>query len=183
MKYTLEKTIEQYLNGEPQKFLFFWGHRPSRDGSIVKSCFSQWFESPFEVEGITYKTAEHWMMVKKAELFEDEEIKAKILVAKSAAEAKKLGREVRNFKPEIWDAHKFEFVVEGNQHKFEQHPKMSEFLLNTNNRILVEASPYDKIWGIGMAQDHKDILRPDCWKGENLLGFALMEVRDSSYLL
>lgn len=177
MKYTLKKTIEQYQKGEPQKFLFFWGHRPSKDGSISKSCFSQWFESPFEVEGITYETAEHWMMVKKAELFEDEEIKAEILTAKSAAEAKKLGRKVRNFKPETWDAHKFEFVVAGNQHKFEQHPEMSEFLLNTNNRILVEASPYDKIWGIGMAQDHKNILRPDCWEGENLLGFALMEVR------
>lgn len=178
MKYTLEKTIEQYQKGEPQKFLFFWGHRPSRDGSITKSCFSQWFDSPFEVEGIIYPTAEHWMMVKKAKLFEDEEIKAKILTAKSPAEAKKLGRKVRNFKPEVWNVNKFEFVVEGNQHKFRQNKEMRDFLLNTNTRILVEASPYDKIWGIGMTQDHKDILRPDCWKGENLLGFALMEVRD-----
>lgn len=177
MKYSLEKTIQQYENNEPQKFLFFWGHKPSRDGSMTKSCFSQWSESEFVVDEILYRTAEHWMMAKKAELFEDTEILQRILVAKSPAEAKELGRKVRNFKREIWDAEKFQLVVEGNQHKFKQHADMQEFLMNTKNRILVEASPVDNIWGIGMAQDDKDILRPDCWKGENLLGFALMEVR------
>lgn len=177
MKYTLAKTIKDYQNGERQKFLFFWGHTPARDGSMTKSCFSQWSESEFVVDDILYKTAEHWMMIKKAELFEDEEIKLKILAAKSAAEAKELGRKVRNFNAEIWNAKKFEIVVEGNLHKFQQNTEMGEFLKNTNNRILVEASPFDKVWGIGIAQDHKNILRPDCWKGENLLGFALMEVR------
>jgi ribA/ribD-fused uncharacterized protein len=116
-------------------------------------------------------------MAKKAELFDDEEIRQRILAAKSSAEAKKLGRKVCNFNPEMWDAKKFQLVVEGNQYKFQQNTEMKNFLMNTNNRILVEASPYDNIWGIGMVQDHKDILRPDCWKGENLLGFALMEVR------
>jgi ribA/ribD-fused uncharacterized protein len=69
-------------------------------------------------------------------------------------------------------------VVEGNLHKFSQDENLKEFLLNTNERILVEASPMDKIWGIGLAADHPNIENPILWKGENLLGFALMEVRD-----
>ena len=178
MKYSLEKTIEAHQNGEAQEFLFFWGHTPASDGSIGKSCFSQWFESPFTVGGHTFPTAEHWMMFKKAELFEDQIFMEKILAAKSPAGAKKLGRKVSNFKPEIWDAHKFEIVVEGNQYKFEQNKEMGNFLKSTGNQILVEASPYDRIWGIGMTKNHQNIMRPDSWRGQNLLGFALMEVRD-----
>ena len=72
MKYTRENTIQRYNSGENLKFLFFWGHQPSKDGSIISSCFSQWWESDFNVSDITYKTAEHYMMAEKARLFEDE---------------------------------------------------------------------------------------------------------------
>lgn len=160
------------------KFLFFWGHQPSKDGSITKTCFSQWWASPFVVDGITYKTAEHWMMAKKAELFNDNEILEKIIQVNSPAEAKKLGREVRNYDDALWLANRYEIVKQGNFYKFSQNSDLKEFLMNTKERVLVEASPVDAIWGIGMAADDKDVLNPEKWRGLNLLGFALMEVRD-----
>ena len=160
------------------KFLFFWGHQPNKDGSISKTCFSQWWLSSFKVDGITYKTAEHWMMAKKAALFNDNEILEKIILAKSPDEAKKLGREVKNYEDQLWLANRYEIVKEGNYQKFSQNADLKKFLINTNDRILVEASPVDPIWGIGMAGDHKDVMNPAKWKGLNLLGFALMEVRD-----
>ncbi len=178
MKYTIEKLIENQSTGLTNKFLFFWGHQPSKDGVITKTCFSQWWLSSFTVERIKYATAEHWMMAKKAVLFEDDEILEKILLAKSPAEAKKLGRKVKNYQEDIWLSNRYEIVKEGNFHKFNQNPALKDFLLNTGNRVIVEASPVDSIWGIGMAIDNPVIETPEKWKGLNLLGFALMEVRD-----
>jgi ribA/ribD-fused uncharacterized protein len=169
--------IQKYPDPEDIPFLFFWGHQPSKDGSITKSCFSQWWVAPFEVDGNVYQTAEHWMMVGKARLFGDETAAAKIFAAGTPAAAKEGGRLVKDFVPEVWDKHKFEMVVAGNWHKFSQHVALKEFLLNTGEQVLVEASPMDKIWGIGMAGDHPDARNPVKWEGENLLGFALMEVR------
>lgn len=172
MKYCIE-------NINPNnKFLFFWGHQPSKDGTVTKTCFSQWWENSFTVDGIEYKTAEHWMMAKKARLFNDETIFQRIIDVKSPAEAKKFGREVQNYNDEIWLKNRYEIVKEGNLHKFSQDQDLKEFLLNTKERILVEASPVDAIWGIGMASDHQDINNPKKWRGLNLLGFVLMEVRD-----
>lgn len=176
--YNLQWLLNKVEKKESIKYLFFWGHAPSKDGSITKSCFSQWWQSAFVVAGVKYATAEHWMMAKKAELFGDKEILQKILAAKSPAEAKKLGRKVQNFDPKVWGDNCFDIVCEGNYHKFSQHEDLKEFLLNTKNRILVEASPVDNIWGIGMAQDNDHAENPRLWKGSNLLGFALMEVRN-----
>lgn len=178
MKYSNKWLIEKYQAKERLKYLFFWGHQPSKDGSITQSCFSQWWIAPIEVDRKLYRSAEHWMMAKKAELFNDIAIEQQILLVKSPAEAKKLGRKVKNFDPIKWDEEKFNIVVEGNFYKFSQHAELKDFLLNTNERILVEASPVDKIWGIGMAADNQHIENPLLWKGENLLGYALMEVRD-----
>jgi ribA/ribD-fused uncharacterized protein len=175
MKYSLEKILAQ--NSE-NKYLFFWGHQPSKNGSITKTCFSQWWDSPFVVDGVTYKTAEHWMMAKKATLFNDNEILERIIQVNSPAEAKKLGREVRNYVDSVWLENRYEIVRQGSFHKFSQNLDLRTFLMNTKERILVEASPVDAIWGIGMAGDHKDIYNPEKWQGLNLLGFALMEVRD-----
>jgi hypothetical protein len=170
--------IQKYSNPETIPFLFFWGHQLSKDGSITKSCFSQWWVAPFEVDDIVYRTAEHWMMAGKARLFGDEVAAAKVLAAATPSAAKRAGRLVRDFVPEVWDKHKFEIVVAGNWHKFSKHTALKEFLLNTGEQVLVEASPKDKIWGIGMAGDHPDARNPAKWKGDNLLGFALMEVRE-----
>jgi ribA/ribD-fused uncharacterized protein len=178
MKYSVDWLLEQLAQDARVKYLFFWGHQPSKDGAITKSCFSQWWLADFVVMGVTYRSTEHWMMAEKARLFGDEAILAKILAAKSPAEAKKLGREIGGFDPELWEAHKYEIVKTGNVHKFSQHPDLEEFLLATHGRVLVEASPVDTIWGIGLAADSPDAENPERWQGPNLLGFALMEVRD-----
>jgi ribA/ribD-fused uncharacterized protein len=178
MKYNNHWLTEKHRAGERIKFLFFWGHTPAKDGSITQSCFSQWWISPFQVAGIEYKTAEHWMMAGKARLFNDLSNLESVLQSNTPAEAKKLGRMVKHFDPAIWDQHKFNLVVEGNFYKFSQQEALKAFLLNTHDRVLVEASPVDSIWGIGMAKDHAAIENPLLWKGENLLGYALMEVRD-----
>ncbi|KUJ61500.1 hypothetical protein AR687_12525 [Flavobacteriaceae bacterium CRH] len=172
MKYNIENIAPE------SKYLFFWGHQPSKDGTITKTCFSQWWLSSFEVDKVIYKTAEHWMMAKKAELFNDHEVLEKIIKAHSPAEVKKFGREVKNYDDKLWLENRYEIVKQGNYHKFSQNAALKTFLINTNDRVLVEASPVDPIWGIGMASDHKDVLNPEKWKGLNLLGFALMEVRD-----
>ncbi|MBO0937330.1 NADAR family protein [Fibrella sp. HMF5335] len=178
MTYTLDWLLTKHTADEPLKYLLFWGHRPEKDGSVGKGCLSQWWPSAFIVDGTTYASAEHWMMAEKARLFNDEETRAKILTSKTPGEAKKLGREVRNFVPETWQKTCFDLVVVGNYHKFSQHPAEQTYLLQTGNRVLVEASPVDLIWGIGLTQDDPAALDPTRWQGTNLLGFALMVVRD-----
>lgn len=178
MMYHKEGLIAQYRKQERLKFLFFWGHRPAKDGSITASCFSQWWIAPFEVEGHRYPSAEHWMMVQKALLFGDEDMAKQIRQAASPAQAKQLGRKVQHFEPVVWDEHKYEIVRQGNGHKFTQHAPLGRFLLDTGSRILVEASPVDPVWGIGLAANDPRAENPLQWKGDNLLGFALMEVRD-----
>lgn len=171
----LKNKIEQSAKIE---YLFFWGHTPKKEGVIDKSCFSQWFPSVFTVDRITYATAEHWMMAKKASLFGDNVTLERIVTAVKPAEAKVLGREVMNFNADLWNASSYDIVVEGNRHKFSQHQRLREFLIGTGDKVIVEASPTDKIWGIGLAQDSKEAANPLQWKGTNLLGFALMEVRE-----
>jgi ribA/ribD-fused uncharacterized protein len=159
-------------------FCFFWGHKPSADGSITKSCFSQWWYSPFTVDGKTYPTAEHWMMAGKATLFGDTKIEKEILASPDPNSVKALGRKVANFNQDTWNTHKMEIVTLGNYHKFTQHPDLKTFLLNTGDKVLVEASPMDRVWGIGIGEKNENAHIPANWKGQNLLGYALMAVRD-----
>jgi ribA/ribD-fused uncharacterized protein len=165
-------------SGNKVTYLFFWGHRKPKNG-LTQSCLSQWYESGFEIDGITYPTAEHYMMAKKAKLFNDLDTHRKIIGASHPGQAKKYGRNVRGFDERTWGDQRFEIVVRGNLAKFSQNKPLGEFLLKTGNRILVEASPVDRVWGIGMAADNPDIENPGQWKGLNLLGFALMAVRDN----
>ena len=118
------------------------------------------------------------MMACKAELFGDLDIKERLLLSKEPKLIKALGRQVSNFDQELWDKFKHSIVLMGNWCKFSQNPDLADFLLSTHNRLLVEASPVDKIWGIGLAADHEDATNINKWRGLNLLGFALMEVRD-----
>ena len=178
-QYYLPWLLEKINRNEPPKFLFFWGHQPGKDGLLTASCFSQWWEfSSFVVEGITYISAEHWMMAQKALLFDDQASFDKILVAKTPAKAKNLGRKVQNFDLELWKKKCFDVVTAGNVHKFGQDPDLKTFLLNTQDRVLVEASPLDPIWGIGLAANDPKAQDPEQWEGLNLLGFALMAARD-----
>lgn len=176
MKYTIQNTKERFQKKERIKFLFFWGH--TVNDQVTKSCFSQWFPGRFEENGIIYKTAEHYMMAGKARLFNDADILEQIIQFSTPNQVKSLGRKVKNFEPKIWDEHKYEIVKNGNFLKFSQNLKFKDFLLSTNDKVLVEASPYDKIWGIGMLETDPRAENPLLWNGENLLGFALMEVRD-----
>ena len=179
MKYNREKLISDFQEKKRIKYLFFWGHTANKDGSVGKSCFSQWWQASFTVDGIVYKTAEHWMMAEKARVFKDANCLEEIIQSNTPMEAKQWGRKVMNFTSEEWDKHKYKIVVEGNKHKFSQHPELKAFLLNTKNRVLVEASPRDRIWGIGMGASNEKAENPLLWRGKNLLGFALMEARDA----
>jgi ribA/ribD-fused uncharacterized protein len=166
------------LHGEAFTYLLFWGHRVPENGTVVSTCLSQWYPLGFTIDEIYYTTAEHWMMACKARLFGDGEALAAILKANTPAKAKKLGRQVRDFDDTSWKAHARQFVTEGNYAKFTQHPRLRDFLLSTGHAILVEASPYDRIWGIGMGAAHPSSQNPLEWRGTNLLGFALMDVRE-----
>ncbi len=173
-----EALVREVRAGRTIRYLCFWGHRPRRDGQVGASCLSQWWPAPFTVDGVTYATAEHWMMAGKARLFGDAEAERQVLAAGHPAEAKKAGRLVRGFDEETWARERYGIVIEGSVHKFAAHPELREFLLNTGEKVLVEASPVDRVWGIGLAADDEAATDPERWKGPNLLGFALMEARE-----
>lgn len=173
-----EALLARVRAGARIKYLCFWGHRPRPDGSIGPSCLSQWWPSPFTVDGVGYATAEHWMMAGKARLFADAEAERRVLAAAHPAGAKKAGRLVRGFDEAVWERERFRIVVEGSVHKFASDPALRAFLLGTGGRVLVEASPVDRVWGIGLAADDEAAQDPERWRGPNLLGFALMAARE-----
>ncbi|MER5469205.1 NADAR family protein [Streptomyces sp. NPDC002685] len=175
---TREALVSAVQSGTRVKYLHFWGHRPSPDGRLGSSCLSQWWPSPFVVDNVGYATAEHWMMASKARLFGDAEAERQAIEAPDPALAKKAGRLVRGFDNAVWERERFEIVVQGSVHKFSAHPGLRSFLLGTGGRVLVEASPMDRIWGIGLAATDEGASDPRRWRGPNLLGFALMEARE-----
>lgn len=163
--------------GTRVRFLHFWGHRPGPGGSIGTGCLSQWWPVEFTVGGVTFASAEHYMMWSKAQLSGDTATAARILTVAHPNEAKTLGREVRGFDETTWKRARFDIVVTGSVAKFGQHPDLRAFLAGTGDRILVEASPLDRIWGIGLAASDASADEPARWRGLNLLGFALMRAR------
>ena len=171
-----ESLIAAVEAGQRFKYVFFWGHQPGQQ-EVTESCMSQWSDHDFVVDDVHYKTAEHFMMGEKARLFGDEQTRARILAADHPAEAKKLGRQVKGFTMPIWTQHRMEIVVRGNIAKFTQHARLQDYLLNTGDRILVEASPKDQIWGIGLGANDDGVEDPRRWKGLNLLGFSLIKAR------
>jgi ribA/ribD-fused uncharacterized protein len=174
---SLDHLRSAVARGVRPRYLFFWGHKPLPNGEIGASCFSQWWPAPFAIKGSNYPTAEHFMMAEKARLFGDEVMRTRILNAVGPKEAKQLGRQVKDFAEEVWIRSRFDLVVTGNLAKFSQNRDLGEFLVRTGEQVLVEASPLDKIWGIGMGSQNAGASDPHQWRGLNLLGFALMEVR------
>lgn len=152
-----------------ERFTFFWQNA---------SPFSQWHKSVFVVADNTFTSAEQWMMYQKAMLFNDQETADAILRTTNPKTQKALGRKVKNFDETVWIAHRERIVYEGNYHKFSQNPDLKEALLATEGTTLVEASPLDKIWGIGLAEHHEDAKNRHKWRGLNLLGVALTQLRD-----
>ncbi|MBO3737655.1 NADAR family protein [Actinoplanes flavus] len=176
------RTVDDLVVAEAEeqrlKFLFFWGHQLEHDGGIGAGCLSQWFPSPFTAEGTRFATAEHYMMWRKAVLFGDHAMAQRILAAGHPHEAKQLGGRVAGFDQRKWNEHRVPIVVAGNLAKFGGDPALRSYLLGTGDRILVEASPRDRIWGIGLSRDDDAASSPSRWRGLNLLGFALMRVRE-----
>lgn len=174
--------ILQIDSGVEFEYIFFLDYKEMVSCVLDESCFSQFYPSNFRVnynsKEIVMPTAEHYMMYSKAMVFKDYEIAKKILSTNIPREAKKLGREVRGFDDRIWRELSFDIVVEGNLNKFSQNHRLKDFLLSTKDKVLVEASPKDKKWGIGLSTNNPKAKNPKEWLGENLLGFALMKVRD-----
>lgn len=174
------RTVDQLLgvirDGGQPKYLLFWGHQPA-EGGVGKGCLSQWWPAAFTVDGVSYPSAEHYMMAAKARLSGDAGAAEKILAAPHPGAAKALGRQVRGFDEQRWADHRFDVVVAGNMAKFGQHRQLRDFLASTGSRVLVEASPLDRVWGVGLAAGDERAGTPERWPGLNLLGFALMEVR------
>jgi len=145
---------------------------------VTKSCFSQWWPAEFVANELRFATAEHYMMYRKAVLLGDDASASAILAADTPKQAKDLGRKVRGYDEATWLLNREEIVYSGNLLKFSQNHTLSSFLISTNDRILVESSPVDPIWGIGAAEDADDAFTPEKWPGLNLLGFALVRVRE-----
>ncbi len=170
-----EYSLNQILKDKKIDFLFFWGNTSNQ---VDKSCLSQWWKSDFQVSIYKYCCMEQYMMAEKARLFDDKLSEEKIMKETDPKKIKELGRNVKNFDEDLWNRHKYSIVLNGNYFKFIQNKELLDYLLSTKNKILVEASPYDRVWGIGLSAENKDAYHPNLWKGENLLGFALMEVRN-----
>ena len=176
-QYTRSK-IQEDADNRHGDFCLFWKPQPTKDGSIAKSCFSQWWIGEFRSVERIYCCMEQFMMEQKAELFGDKEIQHRIMESHDPKEMKALGRKVQRFDQELWDRVKYSIVLNGNWCKFSQNKELGDFLLSTGDSILAEASPYDAIWGIRLSASSPDAQDPSRWRGQNLLGFALMEVRD-----
>lgn len=169
--FQIPEEAEELKFEETDEIIFFF-HEYEKYG-----CFSQWYKSPFTVEGIRYVTAEQYMMARKALLFHDYRIFDRIIREENPQECKKLGKLVQGFKGHVWDKCKDDIVYRANMAKFSSNHEIQQILLDSGNALLAEASPYDRIWGIGRSADDPKAKYPELWKGENLLGKALMRVR------
>lgn len=148
-------------------------HNPNEENGYL----SNWYLSEFTINDIVFSSMEQYMMYQKAILFQDETVAEKILDTKDVAEIKSLGRSVRNYNDTIWNGLRQIIIYKGLLEKFKQNERLKEQLLATKGAILAECAVKDRIWGIGLSMKDEDRFCMDKWKGQNLLGFALMEVR------
>ncbi|QXJ24511.1 NADAR family protein [Actinomadura graeca] len=169
----IDELIGLEERGALPEFVLFWG------GRRAEGRLSQWYPSPFTLDGVEYATAEHYMMAEKARLFGDRRTEAEILRDLDPRRAKGLGRRVAGFDEQTWARHRYDIVVRGSVAKFAARDDLRGYLLSTRGKVLVEASPLDAVWGIGLDEHSPDAVRPSRWRGLNLLGFALMDARDA----
>ncbi|OWF43560.1 riboflavin biosynthesis protein PYRR, chloroplastic-like [Mizuhopecten yessoensis] len=161
-------TLKLPAGTKKEDFEFFWRE---------ESPFSQFHPAVFTVDGTKYNCAEQYMMHQKAITFKDDENAKAIMKAAKPFTQKKLGRKVKNFAPDVWSAKCVDVVKKGNIAKFSQNSHLRKKLLDTYPKIMVEASPRDRIWGIGLASTNKLAWNKSTWRGKNLLGYALTDVR------
>jgi ribA/ribD-fused uncharacterized protein len=174
----LDELLQRERTGTRVRFVFFWKEERAAGAGVGRECLNQFWPAPFVVDDQRYPDAEHWMMAEKARLFGDGNALRRVLAAKTPQAAKAAGRTVTGFSEGSWSEARYGIVVAGNLAKFSQNGDVREYLLSTRDHVLVEASPLDRVWGIGLAEDDSGAGRPSQWRGLNLLGFALMEVRD-----
>lgn len=156
--------------------IYFWGHR-GNGKNVGKECLSQWYPCEFKDNvGRVFSSAEQFMMAYKAILFKDKTVLDKIMSIDDPKEIKALGRQIQGYSEDKWKQIRLEIVLTGNYLKFSQNPELKKFLLSTGDKYLVEASPHDAIWGIGLDQSSAMRSTPSEW-GLNLLGIALMAAR------
>lgn len=153
--------------------IFF--HNPEEENGYL----SNWYLSKFCVDGIAFSSMEQYMMYVKADLFKDNAIAAEILKTDDVAEIKSLGRKVHNFDDKTWDECKYDLIKTGIEQKFVQNPELLKKLLDTGNNLIAECAVKDTVWGIGLSMKDDRRMNQSQWKGQNLLGKALMEVRDT----
>lgn len=139
---------------------------------------SNWYPSPFTLDGQTFSSVEQYMMYSKAVTFGDGENAREILSTDDPGKIKALGRAVRNYDDTRWNGIRQIIVYRGLLEKFRQNPELKRQLLATAPHTLAECALRDKIWGIGMTMQDEYRFEPDLWQGQNLLGFTLMQVRD-----
>jgi ribA/ribD-fused uncharacterized protein len=148
-------------------YVFFWG-----------GVFSQWYSCNIVIDNIEYNCAEQYMMVEKARLFKDIVAEAAIMHASTPKHQKAIGRTVKNFDELAWHGIARTIVYTGNWAKFTQNEQLLDDLLKTGRRVIVEASPCDRIWGIGLKENDNRCLDKSQWQGKNWLGEILTKVRD-----
>ena len=151
------------------EFVFFWQD---------EDYLSNFYPSPFTIDGIEFSCNEQWFMYSKAKLFGDLSSMELILKETVPLKIKWLGRAVIGFEEQQWATHREDIMKVGLLEKFQQNSRLKSLLEATGTREIVEASPFDKVWGVGMAQDHPCIENRRKWKGQNLLGIALVKVRE-----
>lgn len=149
-------------------------HNPDEENGYL----SNWYLSKFTVDDIMFSSMEQYMMYRKANCFHDDKIATQILEINDVAKIKALGRLVSGYDDHYWNGVRQIIVYEGLIAKFTQNPQLLQLLKNTKNDILAECAVKDKIWGIGLSMTDPDRFNPVKWKGQNLLGYALMMVRN-----
>ena len=149
-------------------------HNPDEENGYL----SNWYLSQFYVDEITFSSMEQYMMYKKAVCFQDYDTAGRILETEDVSQIKKLGRKVSNYDENSWNGVRQIVVYRGLLEKFGQNDELKKLLLETGDSVLAECAVKDRIWGIGLSMTNPDRLDRACWKGQNLLGYALMMVRE-----
>lgn len=146
--------------------VYFWG-----------SILSNWYSCKFEYKEHKFQNSEQAFMWLKAVHYNDNEIAEQILKTPNPRDNKELGRQIKGFNRKDWGLHCLDYMIDVNLAKFKQNKNLLKDLLSTGDKTIVEASPSDVIWGIGLHWNNDDVLDESKWKGQNLLGITLMTVR------
>jgi ribA/ribD-fused uncharacterized protein len=163
----MPKNVKSKSYYETEDYVFFYG-----------SCYSQWAMRNILIDHVVFNCAEQYMMREKAKLFDDNYAFHKIMLSEDPADQKAWGKKVENFDKEKWEKVAKGIVYKANYAKFTQHEDWQQQLLDTGDKVIVEASPYDIIWGVGLACDDPRVEDPKNWQGTNWLGEVIMQVRE-----